>query len=153
MVITCGIYLLDKYNNLLICRATGGGWGIPKGLPEKDEYYMTTAIRELEEETGIVYSTVNYRFADVLPDAKYKNKDKILKSLFLFTNNEQIDFDLKCISTFKSKSGELLPEISEYRWVTLDEAPNYIHESQIANLEIIKEQIEEMRIKFHLQYP
>lgn len=142
MLTTCGIYLLDKYNNLLICRATGGNnWSIPKGLQDPEEHYFTTAIRELQEETGIEYFGVDYIKAEILPDSVYKNGKKILKSLVLFTRNLPEDFDLKCVSNFKSKSGELLPEICEYRWVTLDEAPNYIHESQIANLEIIKMQI------------
>lgn len=139
MEITCGVYLLDKNNNILICKAFGGNnWSIPKGVVEPNEHYFGAAIRELEEETNVKYFETKFKFAEILPDSIYKNRKKTLKSLVLKTDNEQSDFQLKCNSFFE-KDGVQYPENSEYLWVTLDEAKNYLHESQIANLEIIKE--------------
>ena len=56
--ITCGIYLFDANNLLLIQHPTGFRptvWGVPKGRPDAgEENLFEVAKRELFEETGIV---------------------------------------------------------------------------------------------------
>lgn len=144
--ITCGVYLLDVNNNLLICKPYGatrywGGWSIPKGLPLGNELTSTTALRELKEETNIEYSECLFQFTLFqLPDQKYAAHRKVLKSFFIKTDYPQSYFNLRCNSVFVF-NGQKYPEISEFKWVTLDEARKYLHESQVKNLEIIENKI------------
>lgn len=52
-VVTCGntILLLKKYN---------GDWVLPKGRVEKDETLSETALREVQEETGVKANIIDY---------------------------------------------------------------------------------------------
>ena len=48
---SCGMIVMDGCSILLIER--NGKWDLPKGKREEGESYIQTALRELEEETGI----------------------------------------------------------------------------------------------------
>ncbi len=138
--VTCGVYFVDKNNQLLICKATFGGWSIPKGLIDQtDNGHFSTAVRELKEETNVdFYTHFDYvQFIKSLPSSKYKNKNKILFPFLVKVNLDKETFNLKCTSYF-SKNGVQLPEIDQFKWVTINEAKDYLHESQINNLDMIK---------------
>lgn len=51
----CG-FILAEPRGWLLCHPTNSGnrWDFPKGNPEPGESHLHTAIRELEEETGLV---------------------------------------------------------------------------------------------------
>ncbi len=137
---TCGIYFVDKFGLLLICKATNGGWSIPKGLVDStDEGDLATAVRELKEETNIdIYEDFDsIQMIKDLPKSTYKTRKKILISYLIKTKMSNDNFNLKCNSFF-GKSAVQLPEISEYKWVTISEAKDYLHESQLNNLDMIK---------------
>ena len=63
----CGIILYTniKQKKFLLIQHHAGHWGFPKGHQEKGEDDLTTARRELQEETGIkqikIYETFNKR--------------------------------------------------------------------------------------------
>lgn len=54
---------------VVLCGRTAGNiWGLPKGTPDKDEPLPDTAVREVQEETGLLVrrgeqlSTIDYWF-------------------------------------------------------------------------------------------
>lgn len=56
---SCGFIIAErneKSNRWLLCHPTNGGqrWDFPKGLVDDNEDHLVTAIRELEEETGLI---------------------------------------------------------------------------------------------------
>lgn len=53
---TCGIYLINKNNQILLVHPNNAPkhkWSIPKGMMEDGETYTETALRETFEETNI----------------------------------------------------------------------------------------------------
>tara|TARA_E500000081_G_scaffold125408_1_gene131979 strand:+ start:1574 stop:1987 length:414 start_codon:yes stop_codon:yes gene_type:complete len=53
METSCGVVLVN-FGSVLLLQYPQGHWGFPKGhYEEKDGAYQHTALRELEEETGI----------------------------------------------------------------------------------------------------
>ncbi|MCK5018720.1 MAG: NUDIX hydrolase [Candidatus Peribacteraceae bacterium] len=129
--ITCGAFIVDVNYNMLICHATGfrpdEGWGVPKGLMDDGEDRHKTAIRELEEETGIIIENHQYNVFDI-GAIRYPYKNKTLHG-FLFTINGIIDDKLVCDSFF-TKKGISLPEVDEFRWVPIMEALDCIQAEQ-----------------------
>jgi predicted NUDIX family NTP pyrophosphohydrolase len=130
---SCGIIYTDGIK-FLVAHPTGASydkWDIPKGCYEETDIdFLSTAIRELYEETGIML---------------YKNIDVILpvcenipylknKSLTLFKYIvPKIDIDLqnlKCTSFFQ-RDGKKFPEVDEYKWITLNEINSNLFPSMI----------------------
>jgi 8-oxo-dGTP pyrophosphatase MutT (NUDIX family) len=149
-VITCGLYLISRNNNVLICHPTGSGdeWSIPKGKQEEGEKSFDTAVRETKEETGIKVSVLsNFGMPMKLPDRMYKSGRKILKSFALFEQEYRVlpdekieDFKCYCDSTIRDDGR---PEMDDYKWVSLKKAKKMLHESQVENLDIIKKMLED----------
>lgn len=58
IVKSCGFIVYNTSINhirfLLLKHRNGGNWGFPKGMNEPHEDFMSTAYREVEEETGLV---------------------------------------------------------------------------------------------------
>jgi 8-oxo-dGTP pyrophosphatase MutT (NUDIX family) len=137
MSTTCGIYLYQKLEKkLLVCHASKASWrtwSIPKGLKDDGEETLPAAVRELKEETGIDVAELNVLSMVQLPDVPYKKQKKTLVSYLLVTDTDLRDFVFNC-STI-TRSGH--PEIDGWRWINLDKAPLYLHESQLANLDKI----------------
>lgn len=53
--IKSGIFIYDpNTTKILLVQSNGNLWGIPKGTIKKDESYISCAIREVYEETGII---------------------------------------------------------------------------------------------------
>lgn len=53
---SCGVIpyrVVDDTREFLLVQHKAGHWAFPKGHPEKGESELETALRELEEETGI----------------------------------------------------------------------------------------------------
>jgi ADP-ribose pyrophosphatase YjhB (NUDIX family) len=137
MTVTCGIYFIDKNGLLLVCKATGGGWSIPKGLLEPDESLYDAAKRELFEETNVDLHQYVFKQFCMLPERKYKKRNKKLISYAVQVNVEHENIMLRCNSFF-IRNGKQFPEIESFAWATLESAENLLHESQIENLHIIK---------------
>ena len=118
MQTTCGVLITDG-TNLLVCHPTNGAkWDIPKGKQDLGEDDITTACRELWEETGL---TVNPNFLTPLGIYPYK----LGKQLSLFLNLVSVMPDVKklvCNSYFETKDGKKLPEMNAYKVVPYSEA-------------------------------
>jgi 8-oxo-dGTP pyrophosphatase MutT (NUDIX family) len=140
-----GLFIVKKDKKLLICHPTNRNpnkYSIPKGRVEDDEIFIEAAFRETYEETNLDLNGSTDFTIYPLNSVEYKKKNKILYP-FLFLENEDSKFDwdsveLKCNSNVPEKIGGF-PEMDGYRWVTLDEAENLIHETQVRCLPRIKE--------------
>lgn len=120
--LSCGVLVVDKNNQLLILHVTGQDfWDIPKGTQEEFESPIDTALREMEEESGIVASKENLI---EIGWCEY-NRFKDLWVFLLFVDDIDLD-KLNCKSTFTDKYNEECPEIDNYRMVDLSEADQYM---------------------------
>ena len=118
---SCGVIVTNGYF-VLICHPTNASWqdewNLPKGLQDPGETVEDTAVRELEEETGIV--------ADELGTLKYIGRfeykpEKDLELFALQTDRLPRSKDLVCTSTFQ-RGGKDSPEMDGFSFVTWDEA-------------------------------
>ena len=97
---------------VLLLRAYAN-WGFPKGMAERDEKPMATAIRETKEETGLVDLEFRWRehFIETSP---YGSPPKIARYYIAETEKAEIVLPV---------SVELgRPEHDEWRWVNFNEA-------------------------------
>ena len=68
---SCGVVLLNSGKVLLLRHPSnsshgGGHWDFPKGHIDEGESEIQTALRELEEETGIAHTNVIAGFRDTI---------------------------------------------------------------------------------------
>lgn len=135
MKITCGIFLIDKNKNILICRVTNSKnhWSIPKGLCDKNEKLLDAALRELKEETSILLSNQNISFVGSF---KYSKSNKILTA-FCCNIDYSIDANQLRCESMVNENGRIFPEVDKYEWVSIEEAKKLIHETQILALDFI----------------
>lgn len=109
-----------------------GTWSIPKGEIKESEDPLATAIREVQEETGIESEG---NFIELTPI-----KQKSGKIVFAWAVED--DFDASCITsnTFEMewppKSGrqKSFPEIDKAEWFTIEQAERKILEAQLPML-------------------
>jgi ADP-ribose pyrophosphatase YjhB (NUDIX family) len=146
---TCGLYIVNKDNKILICHPTFHSWdlwSIPKGKVEEGESYLEAAIRETEEETNINFNLAigKIKFHD-LGHTTYKSKRKILVGFAVLEKEfgpnmpfKLANIDIKCNSIVDGKD---FLENDSFKWVTIEEAKELLHESQVPNLEKIKKLI------------
>ena len=141
---SCGLYILNKNNELLIVHPTlhkpNINWGIPKGKIDEGETYWETAIRETKEETNL--DITYYDELCSLPDVVYKSKKKILTTYYVKINDFDSNTSLSCPNTFDYK-GKQLPENNDFKWININdpELDDIMHEAQISNLNIIRKYI------------
>ena len=117
MKTSCGFIIKDKNTGLFLgCLPTGRKkrdtdcCDIPKGcIEDTDNGYLSVAIRELKEETGIEFMDLdNIKKLGLVDYLKDKN-------LYLFYAETDIDLKkLKCTSTFVDANGKNVPEMSTF---------------------------------------
>ncbi len=145
---TSGIYLLNKFNELLITHPTHTPdfhtWSIPKGeSDEGDRDLLESAFREFYEETGLLLSENNSgENIFYLGCADYKSGKKRLQAFFI--KDESIGREeVICSSTFTTATGIVTPENDEYKWLSItnrferDYLIRLLHESQIGFIDNI----------------
>jgi len=132
MKITCGSFVIDKDDRILLCRATGSvmDWTVPKGLLENHELPHMAAKRELKEETGIDIMRHPHKMTE-LGISPYTSKNKVIAG-FLFQLEGVIEQKLYCESMFTDlKSGKKMPEVDLYVWVPVIYALSYMRPEQV----------------------
>lgn len=113
-----------------------GWWTIPKGLPEEGEELIDTALREFEEETGIVPRS------PFVPLGEIKQKGGKWVHAWAFEGQWQEEDGIRC-NTFKVewpyKSGKWqnYPEIDRAGWFTYSQACQKINRAQISFLDTL----------------
>lgn len=120
--------LLDPDGRVLLAHATETShWDIPKGQGEEGEAPHVTALREMEEETGIAVDAA--RLKDLGLFVYRRDKD-----LHLFAARARADeLDLTrctCTSMFPRRSdGTMIPEMDAFRWAAPDDVEHYASRS------------------------
>lgn len=111
-----GVVINDKKETLFIYR--NGFWDLPKGKVEQGEQFDSTAIREIQEETGIVHVKIK----KMLPTTFHTYKEGntwVLKECRWFEMNSN---DTKI-------SPQTEEGITEIKWVKKSELTDYIAKS------------------------
>lgn len=142
MDITCGSFVIDDKNRILLCQPTGydNDWTVPKGLLNEDEDVYRAAIRELKEETGIYIHDYPHKMYE-LGIQSYPNKNKMIIG-FAFELFCTIDQDLVCDSFFYDKvTKRQLPEISDYVWYPVDKVTNILRSEQKKLLKVYLDRV------------
>ena len=125
MQIGAGFLIWSNQGRVLICRPTHQDfWSLPKGLQDGDESLLVTAIREVEEETGLVIPAGPYKCAG---ESSYNHHEKWVK-FFEIKNLEE--FEPFCSSYVTVSSGDTFPEVDLFMWATPEEAKHLLHYSQ-----------------------
>lgn len=140
MKLTCGVFLINNKNQILIGHPTNHAkdlWSIPKGQPKKGESNIITAFREFEEETSIDLWNIPLTI-EKIGSFVYPNKKK---TLVAYQVNIQKIIPIKkfhCTSMVHPKVyGKEVPEMDAFKWVSKDEAMVLLHPVQREALKLI----------------
>ncbi|CAN7396064.1 NUDIX domain-containing protein [Massilia sp. LjRoot122] len=113
--VSCGTLVVNPRRELLLCHVTHTPkWDIPKGMRDPGETELEAAMRELREETGLVFEAASFR---ELGPFGYR-RDKRLH-LFMAEPGPGLDSlaHLHCSTTFPHHvTGVPTPEMDGYRW-------------------------------------
>lgn len=138
MIISCGVYLFNSDNKILLEHPTGHKphiWTIPKGrMDEGETDYFDVAKRELFEETNINLNSLNVIRKEEFELVRYRETNKYLKGFFVKVDSDLSDIELKCDSMVYRNGVPSFPEVDGYKWVTIEEAMVVLNEFQMANL-------------------
>ena len=120
--ISCGFLILNSKNEILACHPTGasfnnGCWNVPKGMREEhDESDYITAIRELREETDLVYDE-DLKLVFDPGRMSYLPKKDIHLYVARVVNDDLIS-SVFCRSTFKNDRGFWIQEMDASTWTS-----------------------------------
>lgn len=123
---SCGIIPLKVHNNTflyLLIQHHAGHWGFPKGHVEPGESMVETAMRELEEETGLTLKKI---FLKQAFEEKYtyhrdgKKRSKLVVYYLGLVEGGKVKIQAK--------------EIQDYAWVTLAEAIERLAHTEIKKI-------------------
>ncbi len=117
--LSCGILVLNRRSELLLCRATGTlRWDIPKGGGDPGETPLQTALRETAEECGL-------RFApdELLELGRFAYRPG--KDLHLYAAlRDGVDASAcRCRSHFTDLWGRVRPEMDAFEWTAFERVP------------------------------
>jgi 8-oxo-dGTP pyrophosphatase MutT (NUDIX family) len=119
---SCGVVIVNAEQELLLCHVTGQGhWDLPKGGMNDGETPLATALRETEEETGLVLDGTS-----LLDLGRFDYRPR--KALHLFaTLMPRLDVTtLGCTSKFSDlSSGRRLPEMDDFGWFAFADVPRH----------------------------
>ena len=119
-LLSCGVLLFNEHDQLLLAHATGNRhWDVPKGLADPGEEPLAAALRETQEETGLVLDRSGW--LDLGRHAYRPGKDLHLFARRVSTT-EVVVADCVCTSMFvHARSGRSLPEADSFGWFDLEQ--------------------------------
>jgi len=116
-------------------------WSIPKGEIEDEEDLKNTALREFEEETGIVLTDEDKEKIFYLGEVKSKNK-----IVYVFALEKDLGDNIEIKSNLvKTESGEF-PEVDKAEYFDLEVAKEKLVSYQKELIEIIRSSLK-LKIK------
>jgi 8-oxo-dGTP pyrophosphatase MutT (NUDIX family) len=102
--------IVQRKDSFLFIKRSGL-WDIPKGKMEKNEIPTETAVREIEEECGIVSPEIDYLIGITYHTYFYKGRPTIKKTYWYALNYNGI----------KKTKGQLEEGITQVKWLKKDE--------------------------------
>lgn len=121
-LITCGIIITNNNNDILAGHPTGKKYDkecydILKGCCDKGEEDLDCALRELNEEAGIILPR-----EEIVDLGVYEYNEEKNIHLFLFRTDEFPNLKkLHCKSYFETANGKMLPEMNGYKIINKHE--------------------------------
>ena len=142
-----GIILLNSENKVFVARRIDNPknfWQMPQGGVDKNEDFLTAALRELKEETNIenvelikeLDGTTTYELPDNLLGIIWKGKYRGQKQkwfLMRFKGNEN-EINLRTKH----------PEFLDWQWIELDKITKYVVNFKLDIYEIIKNKVKKI---------
>ena len=142
-----GIILLNSENKVFVARRIDNPknfWQMPQGGVDKNEDFLTAALRELKEETNIenvelikeLDGTTTYELPDNLLGIIWKGKYRGQKQkwfLMRFKGNEN-EINLRTKH----------PEFLDWQWIELDKITKYVVIFKLDIYEIIKNKVKKI---------
>ena len=142
-----GIVLLNKKNKVFVAKRLDNPknfWQMPQGGVDKNEDFLTAALRELKEETSIesvelikeIDGTTTYELPNNLLGIIWKGKYKgqTQKWFLMRFNGIESEINLKTNH----------PEFLEYKWIDLEKITDVVVKFKLDVYEIIKKRVKEI---------
>ena len=142
-----GVILLNSENKVFVARRIDNPkdfWQMPQGGVDKNEDFLTAALRELKEETSIenvelikeLDGITTYELPDNLLGIIWKGK---------YRGQEQKWFLMR----FKGNENEINlrtkhPEFLDWQWIELDKITKYVVNFKLDIYEIIKNKVKKI---------
>ena len=116
-------------------------WSIPKGEVENEEDLKNTALREFEEETGIVLTDEDKEKIFYLGEVKSKNK-----IVYVFALEKDLGDNIEIRSNLVKTEFEEFPEVDKGEYFDLEVAKEKLVSYQKELIEIIRSSLK-LKIK------
>ena len=142
-----GIVLLNKENKVFVAKRIDNPknfWQMPQGGVDKNEDFLTAALRELKEETSIesvelikeIDGTTTYELPNNLLGIIWKGKYKgqTQKWFLMRFNGIESEINLKTNH----------PEFLEYKWIDLEKITDVVVKFKLDVYEIIKKRVKKI---------
>jgi 8-oxo-dGTP pyrophosphatase MutT (NUDIX family) len=147
-VVAAGMFLVNKDNKILVGHPTHHKpefWSIPKGKVDEGETLLEAAIRETYEESNVSLEFNEQQFTQ-LHKRIYNHKKKEITSFVRVEMEDENwgEWEVKCNSNVPEERGGF-PEMDDYKWVSVEEARNILHNTQVASLDEVKIVINKIR--------
>lgn len=97
-------------------------WDLPKGKAEEGETFAEAAVRECKEETGFEVHESELFF---MGEVDYQRNKKLVLFFYKPPTKPLVE-DLKCTSTYMTKSGRERPELDMFEYVAIEEFDSYL---------------------------
>ena len=145
-----GIVLLNKDDKVFVAKRIDNPknfWQMPQGGIEKDENYLTAAIRELEEETSIknvelikeLDGLIDYELPNYLLGITWKGN---------YRGQRQKWFLMKFLGEDKEINIKTKhPEFLDWKWIELDKITDVVVDFKLKVYEEVKEKVKKILIK------
>lgn len=124
-------------------------WNIPKGHIELDEDILTCALREFNEETGLVIPAEYINKLQYLGETKTSKNKKIVYIYSLEYDFAPDKYDVEIMSNlfeleYPKGSGIIInvPELSKAKYFDINAAYKYIFSYQQVFLDLLKEKLQ-----------
>lgn len=138
--LSCGI-IMESPEGVLLGHATNTKrWDIPKGRQELNETALETAIRELEEETGI---TLEPHWVSACVDlGKHEYIREKDLHLFYLSVPHAFPLDRLRCRTFVERNGGTYLEMDQYAWIPYGQLNDYAGRSLVYLFQKLRPQMQ-----------